>query len=183
MAGEIGSHGNDEPYQPTHGSGRERAHRKSGSTGSGKRKTHPAHADSVLHRQGRHVGRRRPGLRAKRPCWPETAWTGLGGGGGGLERPPGYAGQSRPCRPVQANAGRSRPCRPVQAVQANAGRSRPVQANAGQSRPVQANAGQSRPMQAGPGQCRPIQAGLGQFRQLFHKKQLIYIRAYISRRL
>ena len=41
------------------------------------------------------------------PCWPETAWTGLGGGGGGLERPPGQS------RPMQANAGRSRP---VQAI-------------------------------------------------------------------
>ena len=81
---------------------------------------------SVLHRQGRHVGRRRPGLRPKvraglkqpRPASAEEC----------LERPPGHAGQSRP-------------------------------------------------MQASPGQCRPIQAGLGQFRQLFHKRQYIYIRA------
>ena len=97
------------------------------------------------------------------PCWPETAWAGLGGGGGGLERPPGYAGQSRPCRPVQANAGRSRP------MQAGPGQCRPVQANAGRSRPcrpVQAGPGQCRPVQAGPGQCRPVQADAGRSRPM-----------------
>ena len=41
-------------------------------------------------------------------------------------------------------------------------------------------------MQASPGQSRPVQAGSGhlrQSRQLFHKRQYIYIRANISRRL
>jgi len=48
-----------------------------------------------------------PDLRAKGPCWLETAWASPSGGSSGLGRPPGYTGWPR----------RGRPCRSVQAVQ------------------------------------------------------------------